>query len=233
MSVKFTIPENTIDTFATPRFIGASITDSTVDVSRKINAHLRFSEPIGEGLEQGITLKDSTGKDTPFEVIRIDGEVFFIRSTDSLRSNQWYTLQLSTAKSRSMVYSYPTNFKDTTYIIRFKTSDIEQTGNITGTVTFNDSLYNPTQNRIVVEVANPSTNFREQKVLSEGRNSFSFSSLPRGRYKVRAFLTEHPDNLFDLGRIKPFQFAMPSGEYDGEIDIRPRWTVEKVDFEIK
>ena len=233
MTVKFIIPENTIDTFATPRFIAASITDSTVDVSRKINAHLRFSEPIGEGIEEGITLKDSTGKATPFEVIRIDGAVFFIKSTDSLRSNEWYTMTLSTDKAKSLIYTYPPNFKDTTYIIRFKTSDIEETGNITGTVTFNDSLYNPAENRIVVEVANPSVNFRQRKVLSEGRNNYTFSSLSRGKYKVRAFLTVHPDNLFDLGRIQPFQFAMPSGEYEGEIDIRPRWTVDKVDFEIK
>jgi hypothetical protein len=233
MSVKFTVPENTIDTFATPRFIGASITDSTFDVSRKINAHLRFTEPIGEGIEEGITLKDSTGKATPFEVIRIDGAVFFIKSTDSLRSNEWYTMTLSTDKARSLIYPYPTKFKDTTYTIRFKTSDVEETGNITGTVTFNDSLYNPAENRIVVEVANPSVNFRQRKVLSEGRNNYTFTSLPRGKYKVRAFLTVHPDNLFDLGRIKPFMFAMPSGEYEGEIDIRPRWTVDKVDFEIK
>lgn len=233
MSVKFIIPENTIDTFSTPRFIGASITDSTFDVSRKLNAHLRFSEPIGEGIEAGITLKDSTGKSIPFEVIRIDGEVFFIRSTDSLGSNQWYSLQLSTDKAKSLIYTYPPNYKDTTYTIRFKTSDMEETGTITGTVTFNDSLYNPAENRIVVEVANPSVNFRERKVLSEGRNNYSFSSLPKGRYKVRAFLTVHPDNLFDQGRISPFQFAMPSGEYDTEIDIRPRWTVDKVDFEIK
>ncbi|HEY6171619.1 MAG TPA: Ig-like domain-containing protein [Candidatus Kapabacteria bacterium] len=233
MSVKFIIPENTIDTFPTPRFIGASITDSTVDVSRKLNAHLRFSEPIGQGIEVGITLKDSSGKDTPFEVIRIDGEVFFIRSKDSLQSNQWYTLRLSTDKAKSMIYSYPPNFKDTTYVIRFKTTDIEETGNITGTVTFNDSLYKPAEHRIVVEVVNPSINFRELKVLLEGRNTYSFASLPRGRYKVRAFLTVHPENHFDQGKITPFQFAMPSGEYEAEIDIRPRWTVDKVDFEIK
>lgn len=233
MSVKFTVPENTADTFATPHFIGATIQDSSFDVSRKLNIHLRFSEPIGEGIEASITLKDTTGKDTPFEVIQIDGRVFLVRSTDSLRSNQWYTLQLSTDKAKSLVYSYPPNFKDTTYTIRFKTSDIEETGNITGTVTFNDSLYNPAENRVVVEVANPSVNFRERKVLSEGRNTYTFTSLPRGKYKVRAFLTVHPDNLFDLGRIIPFQFAMPSGEYETEIDIRPRWTVDKVDFEIK
>lgn len=233
MVVKFTVPENTIDTFNAPLFLGASIGDSTFDANRKLNARLRFSNPIGSMVEEAISVKDSSGKIIPIQVVDIDATDILVRTVDSMRSNEWYTLTLTTNKVRSLVYEYPQNFKDTVHTIRFKTFDTEQTGNITGTIIFNDSLYNPSESRIVVEVINPSVNFKERKVLSEGRSSYSFTSLPRGKYQVRAFLTQHPDNFFDVGRITPFRFAFPSGEYSTEIDIRPRWTVDKVDFEIK
>lgn len=233
MVVSFVIPDNVIDTFNAPIFLGASIADSSIDVSRKLTTRLRFSNPIGSLVADGVTVNDSAGKQIPIEVVDIDATEYLVRSIDSLPSNRWYTLSLATNKVRSLVYSYPQTIKDTVYHIRFKTFDTEQTGQITGTITFNDTLYNPAESRIVVEVISPTENIRERKVLSEGRNSYSFSSLPRGKYQVRAYLTQHPFDFFDVGRITPFRFAFPSGEYGADIDIRPRWTVDKVDFEIK
>jgi polyisoprenoid-binding protein YceI len=232
-SITFTVPETTVDTFSLPKFIGASIPDSSFDVSRKLNILLRFTNPIAEGFEKGITVSDSSGKTFPFTLTRIDGVLFHLTTNDSLDNAKWYTLELRTSDARSPINGNITGYHDTTHRIRFKTTDNVETGNITGTVNFNDTLYDPANYRIVVDLLNIATGQQTRSVLPEGKKSFTLSTLPRGKYKVRAYLTAHPNNLFESGTVTPFQFSMPSGEYESEIDIRPRWSVDNVNFDLK
>jgi hypothetical protein len=63
--------------------------------------------------------------------------------------------------------------------------------------------------------------------------SFIFDRVPRGKYRVRGWINTRADGKYDAGSVIPFRFAAPSGDYPDAIDVRPRWTVEKVNFEIK
>ncbi|MEP7235671.1 MAG: hypothetical protein ABI778_10275, partial [Ignavibacteriota bacterium] len=68
--------------------------------------------------------------------------------------------------------------------------------------------------------------------LPSGKRSYSFDHVPRGKYFVRGWISVLPSGEYDPGSIIPFRFGAPSGDYPDLIDVRPRWTIEKVNFEI-
>lgn len=234
MRVNFVVPEARPDTFPAPRLLSSSILDSIKDVDQKLRLKLRFSDVVLTSVFDS-ALKLATDKNDPIqiEVISTEGNYIYAISKDSLKSNSWYILTLAGKEISSPLSEYFDKIKDTVFTFHFKTRDLEETGVVKGTVTFNDTLFNPAEHRIGVEITDAGSNFSQRIVLSEGRNNFSFPHVPRGKYKVHAWLTSDPEGSYDGGSIKPFRFAMPSGEYSEEIDVRPRWTVENVNIDLR
>ncbi len=229
----FTSPEKIIDTFPVPRFSGFPIADSSRDVDPLLNFRISTTGAIVTTfLDSALILKDSIGKRIPINIIHVDGTHSIIRSKDTLSPRVRYTLTLDNKQVVSILANNRPQ-KDTTFTLRFWVGDIEETGTITGTVTFDDAIYSAADFRVVVELINLGTGEKIRKPLSEGRNVFSFARLQRGKYRIRGFLSDNDFNFFNTGTVQPFRFAMPSGDYPEEIDVRPRWTVDNVNFDLK
>ena len=69
--------------------------------------------------------------------------------------------------------------------------------------------------------------------LPLGKHSYIFDRVPRGKYRVRGWVSTTPGGKYDAGSVIPYRFGAPSGDYPDMLDVRPRWTVEKVNFEIR
>jgi hypothetical protein len=228
------VPEARPDTFAAPRLVSSSILDSVKDVDLKLHLKLRFSDVVLTSVFDS-ALKLTTDKNDPveIEVTSSEDNSIYAISKDSLKGTSWYILTLAGKRISSPLSEYFDKIKDTVFTFHFRTRDLEETGVVKGTVTFNDTLFNPAEHRIGIEITDAGLNFSQRIVLSEGRNNFLFPHVPRGKYKVHAWLTSDPEGSYDGGSIKPFRFAMPSGEYSEEIDVRPRWTVENVNIDLR
>lgn len=233
-SVTFTVGE-VPDTFSTPIHVQYSIMDSARDISRTPRIKLTFSEAINTAaLDRVLTLYDSTGKVIPIEIQPGDATHFTIIPKDTLLPKAFYRLETDGKLIASPVAEYATKTRDTIYRARFFTVDPKDFGSVSGEITYPDSVYNPAAHRIVVQLINAETHVVTRKVLSEGRTTYAFETVSPGRYRLRAWLSSGSDAAaWNGGEIAPFRFAMPTGEYPELIDVRSRWTVDDVNFELK
>lgn len=230
---RFSVP-STQDTFSPPRFIRYSVADSARNVSVLGNIKVLLSDAANSlFLDSAFSLYDSTGRPVPIELRYGDDSRVTVRSRDTLMQNAWYRLETSGELIMSPISAYYDKIRDTTYILRFHTEDLRDAGTVSGTVSFADSIYNPATHRVVIQLINVESNTRMRKVLSEGRSTYSFDRVPAGRYKVRGWLTEMENNMWLGGKVHPFSTSMPTGEYQELIDVRSRWTVEDVNFDLK
>lgn len=231
--ITFTAP-TVPDTFAAPRFLRFSLADSVRGISRTPQISVFLSDAVSRAnLENIFVLIDSTGKQIPVDVRQGDAIRFTISPRDTLLPVARYRLEVKGSLIASPLAAYVAKVVDTTYSIDFFTEDPRDFGTVSGEITFADSLYNPATHRIVVQLVNVGTNAIMRKVLSEGRLKYTFENVPAGRYKVRAWLAEAASNAWFGGQIRPFNHAMPTGEYLDQIDVRSRWTVDDVNFELK
>ncbi len=229
----FTVP-TVPDTFAAPRFLRFSIGDSVRDISRTPQITVFLSDAISRSNLDGVfMLFDSSGKQLPIDVRQGDAIRFTISPKDTLLPVALYRLDAKGSFIASPLSAYAGKVIDTIYSIDFFTEDPRDFGTVSGEITYADSLYNPATHRVVVQLVNIGTNVVTRKVLSEGRLKYTFENVPAGRYKVRAWLAEAANNTWFGGQIQPFKYAMPTGEYLDQIDVRSRWTVDDVNFELK
>jgi hypothetical protein len=45
-------------------------------------------------------------------------------------------------------------------------------------------------------------------------------------------VTDRPDGGYDGGSPIPLKFALPSGDYPDDLDVRPKWTLEHIDIQL-
>lgn len=231
-TITFTVPV-VPDTFSAPQFVRFSVADSVRDVPRLGDIKVFLSDAAERALlDTAFTLYDSSGRKTPIELRYGDDSRVTIRSRDSLLPRAYYRLEV-----RSLFIEAPAGnpapIADTIYTLHFFTEDPREFGNVSGEVTYADSIYNPAAHRVVVQLVNTETNAKMRKVLSEGRIKYAFENVPPGRYRVRAWLTMMENNMWLGGKVQPFSPAMPTGEFPELIDVRSRWSVDDVNFELR
>jgi hypothetical protein len=100
-------------------------------------------------------------------------------------------------------------------------------GNIKGTITYKF------MNEIVVE-AKSITSAKSTFVISTD-GKFEFQNLESGKYVLKAFenKNELSPEIYFSGVWKPYNTAATYGIYGDTLDVRSRWDIEGVIFEIK
>jgi hypothetical protein len=224
-TIRFITSDKIIDTLPAVSIISNSIADSAKDVPLPLQAVIRFNGAVTYS-DSAFQLTDTLERSYPIHIRQSDGNLLFV-SSDSLTAGSAYRLLIHNGRIYSTAENKP--LKDTTIIIRFFTESGDDYGSLSGSV-FIYSLRHGT--KIIIDAEETSTKKHYQTSI-DASNKYSFSSLPRGRYLVRAWLTTSENGKYQGGSIKPFLFALPLSRYDAEIDIRPRWKVDNVDIELK
>ena len=130
--------------------------------------------------------------------------------------------------------AYASKVKDSLFLIRFFTGDEKEFGTISGEITIADSLFKAdTSIKVTIQLLTSDDATFRTVTLPIGKHSFIFERVLRGKYHVRGWVSTKPGGKYDAGSVIPFRFGAASGDYPDMIDVRPRWTVEKVNFEIK
>lgn len=221
------------DTFPPPRFIGFEFSDSSKGIAQAFDMRMNFTDAVDTlAIEQNLHLVDSTGKENSLIFKWIDGTKIRIQSKDELVANTFYKLTLDGKMVRSPLPSYVEKYKDTLYRVRFFTGDNREFGIISGEVSLADrTKETDTTKKITIQLLTSDGVVFRVVNLPIGKLGYIFEKVPRGKYRVRGWIGSAKE--YDPGSVIPFRFGEPSGDYPDAIDVRPRWTVEKVNFEIK
>jgi uncharacterized protein (DUF2141 family) len=137
------------------------------------------------------------------------------KQSDSLRSSRKYVILLE-PKDQNPSVQEGTLFA-ATGVIAGNTDAKTGAANISaaGATTRQRSV----QNTLLASVEMP-PNLRQQ--------SWSFSDVPPGTYKLTAFADRNYNGRYDAGSVFPFQSAERFVVLQADITVRPRWTVENV-----
>ena len=196
---------------------------------------LAFTDAVDtSAVEQGLHMVDSAKKERPLLFKWIDGTKLRVFTKESLLPNTFYKLTLDGKLVRSALPSYSAKVKDTVFQFRFFSGDDREFGTISGEITLPDSLMKLDSSlKITIQLLTSDDVTFRSVTLPLGKHSYVFDHVPRGKYRVRGWISTKEGGKYDAGSVIPFRFGAPSGDYPDMIDVRPRWTVEKVNFEIR
>jgi hypothetical protein len=223
------------DTFPPPRFMGFDFTDSMKGIVQNLDMPIHFTDAVDTLLvEHGMHLVDSSGEENPIIFKWIDDTKLQIFAKSNLRPNSFYKLTLDGKQVKSPISLFASKFKDTIYQLKFFTGDDREFGTISGEISVPDSLSRSgTSKKVTIELLSSDDRPFRVVTLPIGKRFYIFNQVPRGKYRVRGWISAINDEKYDAGSVIPFRFGAASGDYPDVIDVRPRWTVEKVNFEIK
>jgi hypothetical protein len=232
--VSFSAP-STVRSATPPAFAGISIRDSAIGIATIPSLLVRFSDAVRhDSAEQSITLLDSLQKNVRTTFKWLDDSRLILSSADSLLSNALYTVMVRTRGIQSPVAALSAPARDTTLRFRFRTWNVRDLAKLSGKISIADSFF--TQNpagALVVQAINSTTTEMRQLILKPGASEYTFDGLPEASYRVRAYFSKSGDAAFDAGSLRPWRFAMPSGDFAQPVSARMRWTTKNIDFEVK
>jgi len=231
-SVRFT----TLATFQKARQLGMkdfTFTDSTKEVGQAFTLPIAMTDALDRTLiDSAFALQDSGKRPVPIQFIWHDDARFDLRSTDTLRPKEFYQLTIRTKYLRRP--GEATAERDTTLVFHFQTSDLGDAGRLGGEITVADSILVKYANGfLVVNLVGTSSSVRQTISQSTEQRKYVFDKVPGGKYRIFAYLTNNQDKSYDPGSVIPFRFAAPNGDFPGEVDVRPRWEIDKVNIELK
>jgi hypothetical protein len=211
-----------------------SVSDSIREFEQKPEVRITFSDAVARTqMQNSITLSDSSGREVPLSFLWLDDAHVVISTQDTLAIKHWYTIRVNTSGLRSPS-SFVTSSKDTIIVRRFMTGDRRDNGKLSGNILIDDSLWSrsSTEN-LIVELIGIGHSERQTQQLARRVTSYTFDQVPRGKYRIRAYLSTDGSARFESGTVVPWRFASPNGDFPGEVDVRPRWAVDKVDFRVQ
>lgn len=218
-----------------PVFAGIGIRDSAVGIPTIPSLLIRFSDAVRrDSAEQAIILLDSNQHNVRASYKWLDDSRVILSSRDSLLSNALYAIMVRTRGILSPVPAMGVAEKDTTLRFRFRTVNVRDLSKLSGKIAIQDSFF--VQNAagvLVVQALATGTGELRQVVLRHGEREYAFDGLPEGSYRVRAYFSRSAEPVFDAGSLKPWRFAMPSGDFGQVVTARMRWTTKNIDFEVK
>ncbi|HET6512893.1 MAG TPA: Ig-like domain-containing protein, partial [Candidatus Kapabacteria bacterium] len=208
--------------------------DSVKEQSQMPDLGVTFSDAVDRSrFESAISLQDSMNREVPLTFLWLDDARLKIRPRDTLAIKHWYTMRINTNGLRSPSQAIASR-RDTTIVRRFQTGDRKDNGRLSGVIQIADSLWGRSSSEtLVVELIGIGNSERQVQQLGKRATAYTFDQVPRGKYRIRAYLSLDGSLRFESGSVMPWRFAAPNGDFPGEVDVRPRWAVDKVDFRVQ
>ncbi len=218
------------DTFPAPRFDGFPYIDSARGAAPELDVVLTFSNPVDTQLFQsGFQLLDSNKKALSYSLVWLDGIRARLQMKLLPKAFYRFTLKTSSVKTPSSVQLTPE--KDTLLSSAFFTGDITEYGTISGQIIVSDSILQSAH--CVIRLSSEGGGWTQILQLKTHVKTYTFENIPKGLYRVQAWITAREDGAYEGGTPRPLKFALPSGDYPDAIDVRPRWTVEHIDIPLQ
>ncbi|MFZ1685325.1 MAG: Ig-like domain-containing protein [Candidatus Zixiibacteriota bacterium] len=178
-----------------PRLISSQPANGAVEVAtHSTQIRILFSEPVQEGVGRQVFISPRPAKDPK---LSWHGDQLTISLSDTLRSNQTYVLQVSSA-----VTDLRNNRLDSAVIVAFSTGQTLDSGRIGGTVT---ALGAASAGALVglYPVSAPFDSLRYDSIppaymaLGNGKGKFEFRNLPKRPFQLIAWLDRNRDEKFN------------------------------------
>lgn len=186
---------------------------------------LNFSEPVTiDSIQQTILLLENDSLGVRITEKWFDGNSLVLTPNEPLKTASNYTLKLLCQKWQDAAGNF---FKDSVITQKFSTVDINQFGSLSGIVKTDTTI---DFEELIVAVQLSGENFQRQ-THPDSSGKFAFPSLLPGKYTAHIWLDRNGNEVYDAGRLIPFQIAEPYKDLPNAITIRSRW--ETADVEIK
>ena len=169
-----------------------------------------------------ISFADTLGNTVPFNLSFMDNSSFVIKPKIQLQPSKIYDIRIN-AKNIKDVSG---NFVDTVYNYRFSTiSGLDFTG-VSGSVDSLDLNKNP---KLVLQSAS-SQDKKYQLGLESSK--FNFTRIEAGKYLLWCYYDRDSSNTYTYGKLYPFQPSEEFFFYPDTLNLRPRWSVTDVKFNL-
>jgi uncharacterized protein (DUF2141 family) len=173
-------------------------------------------------IDSAINFFDNNENKIPIDLSFIDDAKIRIAPKQRLKPDSKYKLVINL----KLLPDASNNLVDSLVTINFFTrGDYEYSG-VSGKVNMN------TEKVIVFLESEYSPTIKYFQKL-DSKNTFDFSRVLPGKYRLGAFEDRNENGVYDFGTLFPFQFSERFFYYPETIEVRPRWSVSDIVFEIK
>jgi len=174
-------------------------------------------------INSAVSFKDTLGKPVKFSLSFIDDASFQVTLSQKLEPQKDYIIEIDFSKFKDAAG----NSYDSVYQYKFKTiNGLDFTG-VSGIVTNADFTKNPV---LVLEGTG-----RDKKIYKQSlkKNNFSFERVEAGKYFLQSFYDTDSSSTYTYGASNPFQPSEEFFFYSDTLNLKPRWTVTDVMFELR
>jgi uncharacterized protein (DUF2141 family) len=196
--------------------IGTSVKDSSQNISPHNYIEFYFNNSIGELKEikaefyqidnQRISLNNKT--------LNPQDNIIRVMPEKKLEGDSWHEVILN-LKNTTL---------DTSYIIRFKTKDINNLGGISGYIS-DTSGY---KGQYILTIYSKEASDKQTLVTQD--TTFQFESLTPGSYIIEISSDANTNSKYDYGNAYPWKPAEKLMVIPKDVVIKPRWKIE--DFQL-
>ncbi len=214
---------------ALPELVQLPVKDSTKSINVDSAFTLVLSNPILFNKDIIQLKKDSITIDCQIE--QIFPNQFLLRPNENLIENSWYhidinKLMISDIWNKGMDFSVDTSQQNTLQKLYFLTENTSEYANISGVIA--DSTHCNAPKYITIH-----SEHKEYTTKISPDNSYIFSKIPAGTYKIIAFCDSNGNGKFDAGNLFPFEFSEPFYTVELELQVRSRWNINDFNFTVK
>ena len=208
-----------------PRISVRALTDSSRGYSPDQPIEIDFSEPVKQApVIHAITLRDSSLKPVELELHWLNATDIELTPRKQLLSKAWYQIRVLMDSVRDLQGN---GYKDSTFLLRFQTLDLQTTGVIEGTVA--DGLGEKGTGRIYLTASSIDLNRARQKTVRlERPGIFKIDRLAEGKYVINSFRDADSSGSYSFGLPYPFIASERFAVFPDTLKVRARWGVEGV-----
>lgn len=175
-----------------------------------------------ENINTAIEFSDSLGNKIPFNFSFPDDATLKIKPLLNLRSDFGYSIKIDLNKFEDA----NGNKTDSIYQLKFSTlTGLEFTG-VSGKISSSDTT-------LVLVLENSAKPEKKYFTKPDANLNFSFERIEAGGYRLWAFRDLNNNGRYDYGWFYPFRFSEKFYFYPEELNLRPRWSLTDLLFEIK
>jgi len=186
---------------------------------------IAFDEAVRVADANGaVVLRDTSGKVARFVLRRISPAEFHAFPLDTLFNTARGVVEVSLGRFTD----YSGNRKDSLARIPVALAPSLGFGTVQGTLA--DSAAPDVPHVIVARAKSTGKEYRLRGVRA---GTWEFTSIPEGEYGITAFRDDNDNGVYDYGSVRPHRPGEVFTEWQGTVNVRPRWTVNKVDLVIR
>lgn len=176
-----------------------------------------------ESAEATINFTDTMGVRVPHSIRFPDDATIEIIPESNLRVDADYLVTLDF----KLIKDVSGNFKDTVTVYKLRTiSGLEFTG-LSGKVVAENL------DHFILVLESVETKEKNYKTNVSEKGEFTFERIDPGKYLMWGFYDSNQNNKYDHGYPSPLVYAERFFVYKDVLELRPRWSITDIVFEIK